>query len=259
MGFGDDLMATGMACGAHARGKRIAFGDGKRIIWGPWSKEIFRGNPNIANPGDEREGDIEWLGYYKGSRIYNRLDPSGKRWIWNYEFRAKPGEVFFSGQERDAALMAGGSDFILIEPNLPRQKSVAANKDWGLQKYQAVADALMLRGFDVVQTGYGRDRLQGVRVVATPSFRQALAVMSRAALYIGPEGGLHHGAAAVSIPAVVVFGGFVPPQITGYDTHANLTGGAEACGSLVPCRHCESALERITIDEVVESAIRITT
>jgi hypothetical protein len=256
MGFGDDLLGSGMARGAKARGKRIAFGDGMRIIWGPWSKDIFRGNPNVASPGDERAGDIEWLAYYKGSRIYNRLDVKGQRWIWNFDFRAKPGEVFFSDEERRLSEIAG-EGFVVIEPNIPRQKSVAANKDWGLAKYQAVADALMLRGFDVVQTGFGRDRLQGVRIVATPTFRHALAVLSRAALYIGPEGGLHHGAAAVSIPAVVVFGGFIPPQVTGYDGHVNLTGGAGACGSLAPCGHCKKALDSITIDEVVEATTRI--
>ncbi len=253
MGFGDDILASGMARGAKARGKRIAFGDGKRIIWGPWSKEIFRANPNVANPGEERAPDIEWLAYHKGCRIYNRLDAAGQRWIWNYAFKAKPGEIFFTDEEQRHAEGTGES-FVVIEPNVPWNKSVAGNKDWGLAKYQAVADALLLRGFEVIQTSNGRDRLEGVRNFSTPTFRHALALLSRAALYIGPEGGLHHGAAAVGIPAVILFGGFIPPQITGYDTHTNLTGGAEACGSLRSCQHCRDAMSKISADEVIEEA-----
>jgi hypothetical protein len=79
--------------------------------------------------------------------------------------------------------------------------------------------------------------------------------MSRAALYIGGEGGLHHGAAAVGVGGVVLFGGFIPPEVTGYATHANLTGGAEACGSLDPCRHCAAAMQAIGVDEVLEHAM----
>src|SRR6185369_14162072 len=84
MGLGDQLMATGLARGAHARGKRIAFGDGRNIIWDANSAAIFRGNPNIARPGSERDRDIEWLPYYKGHRIYNRL--GDRKWIWNLDF-----------------------------------------------------------------------------------------------------------------------------------------------------------------------------
>jgi hypothetical protein len=55
-----------MARGAKARGKRIAFGDGQQIISSPWSEQIFRFNPNIARPGDERADDIEWIRHHKG-------------------------------------------------------------------------------------------------------------------------------------------------------------------------------------------------
>jgi hypothetical protein len=54
---------------------------------------------------------------------------------------------------------------------------------------------------------------------------------------------------------VVLFGGFIPPSVTGYGGHANLTGGAEACGSLDPCRHCQAAMGRIGVDEVHAAAL----
>lgn len=251
VGIGDQLMATGMARGAAARGRRIAFGDGRRILWDGNSEPIFRGNPNIAPPGSERAPGIDWIAYYKGHRIYNRH--VGGRWVWNHDFRPIAGEVFLT----DAELAFGksaGKGFVVIEPHVPRQKSCAPNKDWGFARYAEVAKRLARDGFDVVQFAHGEAPLPFARQVATPSFRHALAVLERAALYIGPEGGLHHGAAAMGTAAVVIFGGFIPPAVTGYTGHANLTGGAEACGSLRPCRHCREALDRITVDEVVDEA-----
>lgn len=250
MGYGDDIIASGMARGMKAQGKRAAFGDGKRIIWGPWSEEMFRYNPNIAQPGMERADDICWVNYYKGNRHYNKLDKVNAKWIWNYDFHPAPGELFFSDEEKEFAESAG-KGFILIEPNVPWHKSVARNKDWGIKNYQAVADLLRKNGYDVVQTLYnGGKNLGRVRSVKTPTFRHALALMSQAKIVITPEGGLHHGAAALGLPAVVLFGGFIPPGTTGYPGHVNLTGGVEACGSLNPCPHCVDAMNKITVEEV---------
>ena len=239
-----------------ARGKRAAFGDGKRIIWGPWSEEIFRHNPNVARPGSERDRDIEWVDYYKGNRHYNRLDRNRGRWAWNYDFKATPGEIFFS-REEVAFGESHGSGFVLVEPNVPWHKSVAVNKDWGLQKYQSVVDLLLSDGRKVVQTAYGRDKLRGVKFVTTPNFRSALALLKQSAVAVLPEGGLHHGAAALCVPAVVIFGGFIPPEVTGYRSHINLTGGpSAACGSLQKCAHCRAALDKISVDEVYQSVKR---
>lgn len=255
MGIGDNLMATGIARGAAARGKRIAFGDGNRIIWDKNSAEIFSGNGNIAPPGNEIARDIEWVPYYKGHRIYNRQGDG--RWIWNGEFRPVPGEIFLTVSERRAARRAG-SGFVVIEPNVERWKTVAPNKDWGFERYQRVADRLRAKGFRVVQYRYGVERplLKFADVIMTRSFRDAYAMLAHAALYIGPEGGLHHAAAAVGIPAVVLFGGFIPPLVTGYPSHTNLTGGAEACGSFGPCDHCRAAMAAISEDEVEAAAMR---
>ncbi|RWC25904.1 glycosyltransferase family 9 protein [Mesorhizobium sp.] len=255
MGLGDQIMASGLARGAAARGKRIALGDGRRIVWEKTSFDIFRGNPNVAPPGSEGAPDLEWLAYYKGHRLYNRR--VGDRWVWNLSFRAKPGEIFFDAAET-AAGMRHGESFVVVEPQSAQWKTVAPNKDWGVANFQAVADRLRGLGLRVVQFRSEQSpvALRNVEQLATTSFRDALAILARASLYIGAEGGLHHGAAAVGIPAVVLFGGFIPPAVTGYSTHTNLTGGAQACGSLKPCKHCRAALAGITIDDVFNAALR---
>lgn len=255
MGIGDNLLASGMARGAAKRGKRIAFGNGRKIIWDQYSEMIFRGNPNIAPPGEEQRGRVEWIPFYKGHRIYNEQGPG--KWVWNYEFRPVPGEVFLSPHEKQFA--AGfGKGFVVVEPNVPAWKSVAPNKQWPVERYDQVADRLRAAGYGVVQFAHEKGRghsIAGARRIATPDFRYALAVLERSVLYIGAEGGLHHGAAAMGKPAVVLFGGFIPHQVTGYDTHTNLTGGAEACGSLKACAHCRAAMESITVDEVFAAAL----
>lgn len=258
MGFGDEIMATGMARGARARGKRIAFGDGRRIIWGPWSEAMFRNNPNIARPGDEGADDLEWIAHHKGNRLYNRLSADRQRWKWNMEFRPAPGELFFD--ERESKFADGlGRGFVVIEPNVPMHKSIALNKDWGAAKYLQVAQALARDGHSIVQFVYkeARTRIPEARQIEAPDFRHALAGLARAALYIGPEGGMHHGAAAVGVPAVVLFGGFIPPDVTGYPTHTNLNGNSIACGKLKTCDHCRRVMDSIGVNTVLAAARRL--
>lgn len=257
MGLGDSLIATGMAKGAKARGKRIAFGDGNKISWDHNDNIVFRNNPNIATPGSECSNDIEWMSYHRGSRIYNYHDRTNNKWVWNYKFKIKPGEMFFNDEELSFAEKVG-KGFILVEPYVPAQKVSAPNKTWPLNRYEDVVTLLNEKGYDVRHFSYDNRKFNGASAIKTPTYRHALAVLAQAALYIGPEGGLHHGAAAVEIPAVVIFGGWVPPKVTGYDGHINLTGGAENfCGLLAPCDHCKQAMERISVEEVFNSAMSL--
>lgn len=254
MGIGDQIIATGLARGAAARGKRIAFGDGRRIIWDHNSEPIFRGNPNIAPPGSERDGDIEWQTFYKGCRGYNWHDVHAGRWVWNLAWRCTPGELFFSGEEL-AFSRKVGAGFVVIEPHIESWKSCAPNKQWPRDRYAEVARRLQADGARVVQFSYPHAMpLPGVESVATPSFRHAAAVLANAALYVGPEGGLHHAAAAVGVKGVVIFGAWIPPEVTGYDMHVNIGSDSRYCGALSPCRHCKAALEAITVDQVHTAA-----
>ena len=244
-------MAAGMAKGFAKRGRRVAFGDGDKIIWDHNSEAIFKNNPNIAKPGTERQPGTTWINFYRGHRLYNTQ--SGDRWVWNYDFKAKPGEIFLDTQELNWGKRQG-SGYIVIEPNVPTYKTVAPNKQWSKEKYQWLAKTLRGEGHRVVQFCHTGCSMDGVEQIKTPSFRHALAALKNAKLYIGPEGGLHHGAAAVGIPAVVIFGGFIPPKVTGYDSHINLTGGAIACGSIRPCEHCRQAMIAIRGREVYDAA-----
>lgn len=257
MGAGDDIIATGLARGLKEKGKRAAFGDGRKILWGPFSEAMFAHNPNIARPGSEGAKDLEWIAHYKGARKYNKLVNGA--WTWNYDFKVTPGEFFFSDGEKRSAeyLRESLNGFVVVEPNVEWHKSVAGNKDWGEDKYRELTKKLQSHGAPIVQFIHknSKRRLRGVTTIECHSFREAIAMLAMARLYVGPEGGMHHAAAAVGIKAVVIMGGFIPPAVIGYDDHINLTGGATACGSIKPCQHCQEAMKNISVDSVYSSAM----
>jgi hypothetical protein len=277
VGYGDNLMASGMARGARARGRRIAFGEQgeRKIRWDHNSEPVFRHNPNIAPLGSEGAGDLEWVRYYKGHRLYNAAEPAKRVWRWRESFRVQPGQMYLTPEETAWAAQFGDG-FVIVEPNVPNWKMMAANKQWPESRWREVSLQLHGAGRQLVQLSYGeRIVLPHARQVISPSFRHAVALLHRAAYAILPEGGLHHAAAAETrslpgaeapdgallrafVPAVVIFGGFIPPSVTGYPFHINLAAGQPACGSWGTCQHCKTAMEAISVEDVLNAARRIT-
>lgn len=235
---------------------RIAFGDGKQIIWSKQAHEIYRGNPNVAPPGQQRAPNLEWVKHYSNHRPYGHF--TGGRWHFK-PYQCKPGEVFFTLEER---LFAENftRDFVVLEPRVkPRGACEGVNKQWPVERYQELADKLQhrydMRCVQLVPTDT-RPLLRGVDVVETPTFRHALSVLTRTSLYVGPEGGLHHGSAAAGGRAVVIWGGFNTPRSTGYDWHVNITADGEPCGRFAPCPHCRVAMKSISVEQVLEAAVK---
>lgn len=247
MGLGDEILGSGMARGAAKNGYRVAFGNGRQIIWHPNAFEIFRHNPNVAPPGSEREGNLKWIEHYSGKRAYHGRPPhKNRKWNFNYDFRPTPGEIFFDDDELEFAELTEPG-FVLIEP---RTKPNAINKQWGADKWAELTKRLQRRGVEVAQFAYAPVP-RGVRPIEAPTFRYALAALRRARAVVLPEGGTHHGAAAVGVGGVVIFGGFTPPELTGYDVHTNIFTGGEACGNMNPCTHCRRAMGEITVERVL--------
>jgi len=178
-----------------------------------------------------------------GNRPYiDKVRSKPGKIAFNYDFRVEPGEIFFHPSE----LRHDQKDFIYIEPNV--KGTFSGNKDWGFENWQKVVQALPYRFIQ----GKGR-RLEGVEQVGTNSFRDGCALLSNAALFVGTDGGLHHAAAALKVPSVVVWGGLAPPSVLGYASHTNLHNGASACGSSAACEHCKKALAGITVEMVVDA------
>lgn len=233
MGAGDWLMATAQVKKLHERtGKKVlVVGFNGSIQWHP----VFENNPKILR---EPERGCERLKNCGGFRPYIELKGT-KRWVWK-KWNISPGEIFLSEEEKAFAAPYAGK--IMIEPNT---KVEGSNKAWIYTRWQELVE----RGGEFVQVG-GPKVLKGVQHVVAPTFRHACAVLAVSKAFVGTEGGLHHAAAALNVPAVVLFSEFISPEITGYTQHRNLRHAGPTCGSRITCQGCIASMDRITVDEV---------
>lgn len=239
-------MAAGQARAARLRDPRrvrIVGADGA-ARWHP----VWEGNPDLARP--EEVGNWQLVKNGPGLRPYI-AEKSATHWTWR-PFAPTPARLVLTEAERNWAPEAAFD--VLIEPTLKARAS--PNKLWhGWREFVGRARAAGLR---LAQVGpAGTRRVEGVAMIETPDFRRACGVLSRARAYVGHEGGLHHAAAALEIPAVVLFGGFIGPAQTGYAGHRNLTAGGEPCGSRLPCPHCVKAMMLITPAQVMQNLMEL--
>ena len=157
--------------------------------------------------------------------------------------------MFFTPEELAFAEPFRGA--IMVEPNV---KAIGhSNKDWGWINWSQLTSAMRLAGIGpIIQClGPGQRGLNHVVAVGTPTFRHALAVLSVAKAFIGTEGGLMHGAAAVGTPAVILWSEFISPDITGYAMHRNIRHAGKPCGLRTNCRGCRESMAKILPAEVL--------
>jgi hypothetical protein len=238
MGMGDAVMSSALAEQMPA-GRRAVFGDGKTPVW----SAIWENNPKIAGTTGP---DTNWVADYPGHRPYIKaIEP--KRYVFNESFRAPYGRIYLSQQERDWAARQVKGDYVLVEPyvkdHVPILK-LGANKAWNGW------DELLKMDLPWLQIGDGTKKAK-TRFVHTGRVRNALAMVAGAKLVVTTDGMLHHAAAALGVPAVVLWGGVVSPKILGYPTHINIWNGAESCGSYAEvCPHCREAMDSISVEQV---------
>lgn len=219
-----------------------------------WS-DLWEGNPAIARkPG----AGVDTIRNAPGCRPYLHYPWSRQSGVRFTDWRADDhrATLYLGDAEHRAAAAVRdyvGGPYVVVEPNLAKDGN--PNKAW--PHWQELADALREIGTTVVQPGEpGARALDGIVRVETSSFRYGAAVLSGAKAAILPEGGLHHAAAALRIPAVVIFGAHTPVETTGYSGHVN-TGRPPACGKWTPCDHCRAAMASITVKEVLDALDRL--
>jgi ADP-heptose:LPS heptosyltransferase len=248
LGLGDELMLTG-----HARVMQQTDPRKVRVVYekpNRWS-EIFEHNPRLARatePGDFQE----YRARVDGLRPYCAAK-SDTRWTWK-TYGPPAGEVYLDRYEQAFANAHAG--VVLIEPNIKRQAS--PNKDWGEERWHRLVWVMRSARIEPVQVGpRGTRRVNGALFIETENFRQACAVVSRARAVVTHEGGLHHAAAAFGIPAVVIYGGYISPAVTGYPYQVSLFKHTDehplGCGWRTPCAHCRQAMAEISPAQVLEA------
>lgn len=240
MGIGDQLMAAGEARALHkGTGKPVVIVDQRnRVQW----CDLYKGLRYILKGHDR--GAVRMVNS-GGARPYI-VSKGSERWTWK-PYRPRPAQIVFTPEE--LALAEPYRGCVMIEPNVKIQAH--ENKAWIWSRWIALVEAMPEVRFVQCLSG-GTRVLDGVDQYAlTHTFRQALAVLSVCRAFVGTEGALHHGAAAVGTPAVVLFSEFISPEITGYPDHRNLRHAGAACGSRKPCKHCAESMRAISVLEVV--------
>jgi hypothetical protein len=247
MGIGDELMAAGRArrlAAGRPAGWKVAIRDPRKDNLHRWHP-IWEGNSRIARPLEPYDAEIEDA---PGTRPYVALKTILK-WDW-LPYGPEPAELVLTHEEMRFGEAARG--MVLINPWIKAKAS--PNKLWPRESWQRLVN--LAPHVRWLQIGEGTEpRLNGVPFMRTPGFREACGALSHARAAVLHEGGLHHAAAALGIPAVVIFGGYISPAVTGYASQRNLfVETAEyplGCGYRTPCLHCHTAMHAIRPEAVL--------
>ena len=145
-------------------------------------------------------------------------------------------------------------------------------RDWGGENWAALADHLgRMSGVRVVLVGGGADREREKEILTRIEGRAASLVgrlnlaelgevLGRACLFIGPDSGPMHIAAASGVPIVALFGPTLPAHFAPWRSRAAILEKRLDCR---PCRQRECVerdfrcLRGISVDEVLAAAQRL--
>jgi ADP-heptose:LPS heptosyltransferase len=135
------------------------------------------------------------------------------------------------------------------------------NKDWPDEHWEYLVARLTARA-TVIDVG-ARSSKPPARLFGSyldlrgqTTLPQLVAVIAAADLFITPDTGPMHIAAAVETPAVVIYGGYIDPVCTGYPGNINLYSAVECapCWLREPCPYGKKCLHQIT-PAAVEAAL----
>ena len=159
-------------------------------------------------------------------------------------------------EEKAAAAWVG--DRIVIQSSGLDARHPMRNKQWFVERFQGVVDALA-GDFEFIQIGSPTDPpLRGVKNLSgATTMRQSAAILYCARLYVGTVGFLMHLARAVECPSVVVFGGREAPWQSGYVCNYNIYSEipCSPCWRSNTCEFDRQCMSNISVGDVV-SAIR---
>lgn len=245
MGWGDELMVTGTARvmqESDPRRVRVVYENPNR-----WP-DAFLNNPRLAQQSER--GDFQAL--YPRQNYLRPYMTSKTPAQWGWKAYTPPrGELYLTAPEKEFGKQYVGR--IIVEPHI--KPGASPNKQWGWVRWNKLAWLLRNKGITVTQMGLpGTPVLEGAELIITRNLRHAAAVMANARAVVLPEGGLHHTAAVFKVPAVVIYGGFISPAVTGYAGQVSLFANDEAhplgCGMRVACEHCKAAMAAIKPEAV---------
>lgn len=254
MGYGDEIVAAGQAERIYASdpSRRVGIFDiNRRPRW----HDVWVGNPIIAPPADIERGEpVHVLISAPHARPYivYPFDAS-TGWTFNSTFKVREhvAKIYLTEQEvgRGVEAQARYGPYVLIEPYTKH-----VNFRWPLERWTGVVAACPDLTF-VQHIHQDSAPIPGART-EWASFREACGLAAGCDVYLRSESGMCHAAAALGVRQVTLFGGCMDPEVmAGYPGQTVLadTGPGSPCGSWRRCEHCQAAMERMTVDQVVQA------
>lgn len=234
---------------------------------------IFRRSEQAAKTGELRLLHIDMRIHSYGGRHRNR------KIKWKPHSRAADAvlahfqigqasedcEIYFTDREEVVVQQLIESEdlsdgFVAVEPETNRE-FFGDLRAWPRERWTAFLDRLRKSHprLKVVQIGLaGAPPLPGViDLRGRVDFRTACALIKRARLFVGTEGGLMHAANAVNAPALILWGGVTLPEFAGYPKRQRTICKYVACapcGNLGWCDNSHICMRQITVDEVAAAA-----
>lgn len=258
MGWGDYIMTTGVVRRLKNQNPNLQV-----LIKEPYNntkqyKDIFYKNPYITSV------DLfnNKLPYVKIPRVLAGINNElNDKIIWKKERVAEVGDLYIKNEEKKFAedsinaifehwknknkKLPRGLIFLsdTAKRNIILNNKIVnyehyVNKEWGRNKWKEFIK-ITSKDYILVKTTNSKDNtIEGLYSIIC-DFRTNYAIMEKCDFYIGNEGGLSHLWAITRKRAIVFFGHWIPPHVTGYPFHLNLSKNTnDHCGSLTKCKTC---------------------
>jgi len=272
MGLGDDMMWLGEAEKVHKQNKDAVIHDGRE--YSPmWKGHDWVVAPDYDGPKKRilvprKPGGNRWYidGWGPGKIIYKNYVPTPA------PYRISTDEINKAVKILKDNGIKPTDQFVIVNPDT-KNTTLSSNKDWGFHRWQSLTDKLNghVKVVRVKPSGpvkdisglvqYGQKTLDNAINISEDDVRVSFAIMSFSKLIITSEGGVHHFAAAINKPALVLYGGAIHPDQTGYvdrnQTYYVYNDPKTPCGSQIPCKHCKEAMAAIDPQVVFEDALEI--
>ena len=134
-------------------------------------------------------------------------------------------EFYLKDRETAEAERLFPFDYVAVCP-VGKTTFCANRKEWGLGNFQTLRD--LMPDIRFVQIGVpGDPLLENVIDARHLDVRMTAAVIRNSLFFLGLEGGLMHLAKAVGRRAVIIYGGMIRPDISGYAENVNIYQAAD--------------------------------
>jgi len=219
---GDDLL---MSC--VLPGLKYKYPDKKIIIEANWV-DLFKSNPYVHWVTDKHLKTTKKHLKPKYIIDVNSTKPIIKQMsesvgLNNFNYP----EIYLNEDETGKIAKKYDFPYIVIAP-AGKQKFSKNRKDWGVEKFQDLRD--LFSQYRFIQTGASSDPLmKDVIDERGLDIRSCAALLKNAIFFLGLEGGLMHLSKAVGTKSVIIYGGALNPEITGYKENLNIATSPE-CG-----------------------------